>query len=186
MSPVYYRLLIASAISVSLTLSGCGGKPPEPAAASPEPPKFASNTTDELGTDATLWTVLGLAKKPSHVDPGPATGATVSPVLWQAVHDTLDFVRTVSEDPITGALVTDWYSPDGKPNERLRATVFILARALRSDSIAVTVDRQERSKDGRWVDSTIDRQTDDALASAILTRARQIRQERAAAAAEEE
>lgn len=179
----YYRSLLALAASVSLALAGCGSSPPEKAAGPTNGPKLAANTADELDTDATIWTVLGLAKERKNEPTGPLTGAMVSPILWQAAHDTLDFVKMASEDPMTGSLVTEWYSPADKPDERFRATIFILDRALRSDSIAVTVDRQQRSKDGQWVDATIDRQTDDRLATAILTRARQIRHEKAEAAA---
>ena len=56
---------------------------------------------------------------------------------------------------MTGLAVTDWYSPTGKPDERLRVTAFIKARALRSDSIAVTVERQTRSPAGQWQDAPV-------------------------------
>ena len=86
--------------------------------------------------------MLGLAKRESERNVGPQTGNTVSPVLWEAARDALGFAGFASEDPMTGLLVTNWYSPPAKPNERLRISVFILSRALRSDSLSVTVDRQ--------------------------------------------
>ena len=58
----------------------------------------------EIDTEATIWTMLGLAKKESQRNPGPQTGSTVSPILWQAALDTLDFVKFVSEDPLAGSL----------------------------------------------------------------------------------
>jgi hypothetical protein len=182
MSPLYYRLSALFAASVSLALCGCGGliasEPPGgPAATGTQ--QAAAKDSGEIDTEATIWTVLGLAKKESEQEPGPQTGASVSPTLWQASHDTLDFVKIVSEDPLTGSIITDWYSPEVKPNERYRITVFILARTLRSDSIVVTVDRQERSPGEQWRDTTIDKQVDYGLVAAILTRARQIRQTRA-------
>ena len=54
----------------------------------------------------------------------------------------------------------------------------ILSRALRSDSISVTVDRQERSPKGDWKPSPIARDAVAELESAILLRARHIRAER--------
>ena len=132
---------------------------------------------EDIDTEANILTVLGLAKKESVKDPGPHTGRTVSPILWQAAHDTLDFVKYVSEDPLTGSIVTEWYSPPGKPNERLRVNVFILSRALRSDSVTVTVDRQERSANGQWAETTIARQVETDLENAILNRARQLKRE---------
>jgi len=109
---------------------------------------------------------------------GPQLGRDVSPTLWQAAHDTLNFVRIASEDPLTGVLMTDWYSPPGKPRERLRISVFILSRALRSDSVTVTIDRQERSPSGEWQDTPIARDAVAELESDLLLRARHIRAER--------
>lgn len=179
MCVAHYRLSVAFAASLSLALAGCGSSPPsgqtgqQPAPANAQ--KAATDESDDIDTEATIWTVLGLAKKPSVRQPGPQTGSTVSPILWQAARDTLDFVKFASEDPLGGSIVTDWYSPKDKPNERLRINVFILSRALRSDSVAVTVDRQERSATGQWVETTIARKVEDDLETAILHRARQLR-----------
>ncbi len=128
----HYGLLLGFAASLSLALAGCSSARTAPAPAS----TAASAQSDPDLTDATLWTLLGLAKKPSEQNVGPVTGSTVSPVLWQAAQDTLHFAGTSAEDPMTGMLVTNWYSPPGKPDERLRVSVFVLSRALRSDSLA--------------------------------------------------
>ena len=101
------------------------------AAANAQP--AAADPPGEIDTEATIWTVLGLAKKPSEHEPGPQTGNTVSPILWQAAHDTLNFVKFSSEDPLTGLLVTNWYSPRDKPDERYKISVFVLSRELRSE-----------------------------------------------------
>jgi uncharacterized protein DUF3576 len=180
MSAFHYRLPVAAAASLSLALAACAANPSvqqpgvQPGAANAQQ-QAASSQPEDIDTEATIWTVLGLAKKESVKDPGPQTGRTVSPVLWQAAHDTLDFVKYASEDPLTGSIVTDWYSPPGKPNERYRVNVFILARALRSDSITVTVDRQQRSPNGQWAETTIARQVETDLETAILNRARQLK-----------
>ena len=78
---------------------------------------------------------------------------------------------------MTGLLVTDWYSPQGKPDERLRVSVFVLSRALRSDSVTVTVERQERSPVGQWHDTPVARDVVTGLENAILRRAQQIHAE---------
>ncbi len=137
--------------------------------------KTQTAAVGEMDTDATIWTMLGFAKKPSEHEPGPQTGTTVSPILWQAAHETLDFVKFSSEDPLTGLLVSDWYSPKDKPDERYKINVFILSRTLRSDSLAVTVDRQVRSATGEWAPTTIARKVEDDLESAILLRAGQLK-----------
>ena len=79
---------------------------------------------------------------------------------------------------MSGLLVTEWYSPRGKPNERLRVSVFILSRALRSDSVSVSVEREQRTPSGQWGTSTIAKDAVAELESAVLLRARHIRAER--------
>jgi Domain of unknown function (DUF3576) len=175
-----YRPFICLAASLSLALSACVAS--QPAQTSGRAQQAAASEPEEIDTEANILTILGLAQKESVKDPGPQTGRTVSPILWQAAHDTLDFVKYSSEDPLTGSIVTDWYSPPGKPNERLRVNVFILSRALRSDSITVTVDRQERAPNGQWSETTIARQVETDIENAILKRARQLKRAWAAAA----
>jgi hypothetical protein len=181
MPAILYRLTTIFAASLSLALAACSStdpaQPPAPAGAQ----QAAAATEDEgIDTEATIWTVLGMADKPSKRFPGPQTGATVSPVLWQAAHDTLNFVEMASDDPAGGSMVTNWYSPRGKPSERFRVTVFILARALRTDSLAITIERQERISTGQWSETTVTRDLQNDLETAILQRAREIRQAYAA------
>jgi Domain of unknown function (DUF3576) len=178
MPVAHYRALPALAASLSLMLTACGLQ-----LASEQPPVAASaqqaSTAEpsEMDTEASIWTVLGLAKKESQHNPGPQTGSTVSPILWQAALDTLNFVTLASADPLGGSLVTDWYSPAGKPNERYRVNVFILARTLRSDALSVTVTRQARLQDGNWLETTIARKVETDLEDAILQRAGQLKRE---------
>jgi Domain of unknown function (DUF3576) len=189
MSIIHYRLAVAFAANLSLALAACAASPPaeQPAQQSGGPPgstnaqKAASGEPEEIDTEANILTILGLAKKESVKDPGPQTGRAVSPILWQAAHDTLDFVKYTSEDPLTGSIVTDWYSPPGNPNIRYRVNVFVLARALRSDSLAVTVDRQQLSANGQWAETTIARQVETDIENAILSRSRQLKRAWAAA-----
>jgi hypothetical protein len=95
-------------------------------------------------------------------------------VIWQAALDTFSFVDTDSADPMTGLVITNWYSPKGKPNERMRFTALVKARGLRSDAIAVTVQRQVRGPNGQWQDATIAGDVAQSLENSILQRARQI------------
>jgi hypothetical protein len=176
MSLSLYRALVAFTASLCLLVAGCGSdkvsdsdKPPAPVAAAPPP--------QGMDTESTIWTILGLAKKPSEMAKGPKVGPQVSPSLWVAAHDALNFVQIAAEDPDTGMMQTEWYSPPGKPNERLRVSVFVLSIALRSDSLAVTVDRETRSPTGQWQKTTIDRDVVDNLENAILLRARHLHAE---------
>jgi len=179
MSAAHYRLSAAFAASLSLAVAACAANQPseqsQPGAANAQ--QASTSEPAEMDTEATIWTLLGLSKKESERYRGPQTGNTVSPVLWQAALDTLDFAKFASEDPLAGSLVTDWYSPAGKPNERYKVNVFILARSLRSDAVTVTVTRQARLGDGNWIETTIERKVETDLETAILNRARQLKRE---------
>ncbi len=175
----YYRPLIAFAASLSLLLAGCSATPiaqPDAVAAQlpkPEQQEASAGPEGEMDTQATIWTLLHIAKKPQP-EIGPETGPGVSPVLWQATLDTLNFAQIDSLDPVAGLAVTKWYSPKGKPDERFRITAFVKARALRSDSVVVTVERQTRSATGQWQDGTVATDVANNLENDILDRARQI------------
>jgi Domain of unknown function (DUF3576) len=187
MSLAHYRLSTALAASLwMMMLAACGSSPPgnasasagttgQPGAANAGRQQTAANAPEDIDTEATILTVLGLAKKPSQRPPGPSTGSNVSPVLWQAAVDTMGFAKFASADPLGGSLVTDWYSPPDKPDERFRIDVFILSRHLTSDSVAVTVERQVRQPTGEWTDSTVDKRVQDDLETRILFRARQLK-----------
>jgi hypothetical protein len=187
MPVVHYRPSTALAASVCLMLAACGSTSPgaaagaaaagQPAAAAGQPSvaKTAAAPAEDVDTEATLWTILGIAKKPSQRPPGPKTGSNVSPLLWQAALDTMQFTKFASEDPLGGSLVTDWYSPRDKPDERFRIDVFVLSRHVTSDSVAVTVERQVRGPNGAWVASTVDKKVQEDLETRILYRARQLK-----------
>jgi Domain of unknown function (DUF3576) len=187
MSVAHYRLWAGLTASFSLLLAACGSTPPDPRAAAPigsgrstqiaANVKTAADKPGDIDTEATIWTVLGLAKKPSQHEPGPHTGNTVSPILWQAALDTLNFVKFSTQDPLTGELVTEWYSPQNKPNERYKIDVFVLARTVRSDAVAVTVTRQELTPTGEWKETTIARKVEDDLETAILRRAGELKRD---------
>lgn len=180
----YYRLPWLFAASL-LPLAGCGSDPAPNQTMLADTTKVAVNTQkpvktepqEGMDTEGNLFSLLGFAKKPSEQPTGPQVGADVSPSLWLAAHDALNFVKVAAEDPMTGMLVTEWYSPASNPNERLRVSVFILSYALRTDSLALTVDREVRGPDGQWTPSTVDRKTVEDLDNAILLRARQIHAE---------
>jgi hypothetical protein len=80
-----------------------------------------------------------------------------------------------SADPWGGTVITDWYANPEKPDERFKATVFILDTRLRADGLKVTVNKQVRDGAGQWTDSPTSDQTETDIENAILTRARQLR-----------
>ena len=104
-----------------------------------------------------------------------SAGIGINSFLWRASLDTLSFMPLTSADPFGGVIITDWYSPPETPNERFKATVYILDRRLRADGLRVAVFRQLRSGSNQWEDVGIAENTVVAMEDAILTRARELR-----------
>lgn len=103
-----------------------------------------------------------------------SVGIGVNAYLWRAALDTLSFMPLSSADPWGGVINYDWYSDPAAPNERFKATVFILDTRLRADALNVAVVKQVRGADGQWTAAPVDPQTETDLENAILTRARQL------------
>jgi hypothetical protein len=104
-----------------------------------------------------------------------SAGIAVNSFLWRASLDTMSFMPLASADPFGGVIITDWYSPPETPDERFKATVYILERQLRANGVRVAVFRQSRNGANDWRDVATNQETAVALENAILTRARQLR-----------
>jgi hypothetical protein len=101
-------------------------------------------------------------------------GIGVNSYLWRASLDTLNFMPLSSVDPFGGVIITDWYSDPTTPNERFKATVYILDTRLRADALNVSIFRQQQVN-GAWTDAAVNPETEIQIENAILTRARQLR-----------
>jgi hypothetical protein len=104
-----------------------------------------------------------------------AASIGVNSYLWRATLDTLAFMPLASADPYGGVIITDWYANPETPNERFKATVYILDTRLRADGLNVTVFKQVSNGAGGWTDTATSAQTETDIENAILTRARQLR-----------
>ena len=102
------------------------------------------------------------------------TGIGVNAFLWRATLDTLSFMPLANADPWGGVINYDWYTDPQTPNERFKATVFILDTRLRADALNVTVSKEVRDAAGQWVGAAVAAQTETDLENAILTKARQL------------
>ncbi len=102
------------------------------------------------------------------------TGIGVNAFLWRATLDTLSFMPLANADPWGGVVNYDWYTDPRTPNERFKATVFILDTRLRADALNVTVTKEVRDATGGWVGAPVAAQTETDLENAILTKARQL------------
>ena len=114
---------------------------------------------------------LGGGAKPTST---AQAGIGVNALLWRATLDTLSFMPLDSADPWGGVINYDWYTNPQTPNERFKATVFILDTRLRSDALNVTVSKEVRDAAGQWVGASVAAQTETDLENAILTKARQL------------
>ena len=117
------------------------------------------------------------------------TGIGVNAYLWRATLDTLSFMPLANADPWGGVINYGWYIDPQTPNERFKATVFILDRRLRADALNVSITKQvlrpgctpnpadadaEVDTAGCWTGARVAAQTETDLENAILTKARQL------------
>ncbi|MBL4747245.1 MAG: DUF3576 domain-containing protein [Magnetovibrio sp.] len=119
---------------------------------------------------------LDLAGSKSKAGAAGGGGLGVNSFLWRATLDTIAFLPVTSADPFGGVILTDWYSPAETPLERFKVNTYILGRQLRADGIRVSIFRQVQSPTG-WKDAPIDEKAGRKIEDAILTRARQLRNE---------
>ena len=101
-------------------------------------------------------------------------GIGVNAYLWRATLDTLSFMPLANADPWGGVVNYDWYVNPQAPNERFKATVFILDRRLRADALNVSVTKEVKDAAGAWTAAPVAAQTETDLENAILTKARQL------------
>jgi len=99
----------------------------------------------------------------------------VNSFLWRASLDTISFMPVNSADAFGGVIITDWHSLADAPKERFKLNVYILGRTLRADGVRVAVFRQVIDPQGTWKDAGIPEETGIKIEDAILTRARQLR-----------
>lgn len=116
--------------------------------------------------------VGGADRKTERVD--VQRGIGVNGYLWRASLDTLSFMPLANADPWGGVINYDWYTNPQTPNERFKATVFILDTRLRADALNVTVTKEVKGADGQWTAAPVAAQTEADLENAILTKARQL------------
>ena len=104
----------------------------------------------------------------------------VNALLWRAALDIASFVPLDDIDTFGGGIVTEWHQPKNTPSQRLKLTMFVVGRELRSDAITVRAYIQNRLGT-EWVDAGRDEALGRKLEDLVLTRARELR---AAATAE--
>ena len=104
-------------------------------------------------------------------------GLPVNALIWRAALDVTSVLPIADVDAFGGSIVSEWYAVPETPNERIKLSIFVLSKELRSDGIRVVVNTQNRASNGDWVDGGIDEELSRKLEELILTRAREIRAE---------
>ena len=105
-----------------------------------------------------------------------STALPVNAILWRASLDIAALLPISDVDTFGGTIVTEWYSVPKNPNERIKLTVFIVGRELRSDAVRVVVNVQTRDGlKGSWGNNFRDLEFSRRLEDLILNRAREIR-----------
>lgn len=147
-------------LAATLALAGCGGD----SGKAPAPPQLAGNAPLALE-----------ASKPSTPDKAEQAALGVNAYLWRGALDTLSFMPLASADPFGGVIITDWWQPAAAPDERFKATAYVLGRQLRADGIRVSIFRQVRDSSGQWVDAPLSQSTTAEIEGKVLARARELR-----------
>ena len=107
-----------------------------------------------------------------------STTLPVNAILWRASLDIAALLPISDVDTFGGTIVTEWYSLPENPNERIKLTIFVVGRELRSDAIRVVVNVQKRDGlQGNWGNNFRDLQFSRRLEDLVLNRAREIRAE---------
>lgn len=161
-------LLISGLLSLAAGCDSLGGTYKGPDTERERAERGGGKVTGEEGL------IFGLGGRSGKEQAG-ATGMNVNSYLWRAALDTTSFMPLSSADPFGGVIITDWHSPADTPSERVKVTVYVLDRQLRSDGVRASVFRQVRDRNGAWVEAPVNAQTATDLENAILTRARQLR-----------
>jgi len=168
--PFFYGntpMRIASVLLVTLFLASCSNIQSAPVQDEEEPVSFLTGKPGGIK----LGDLGGL-------NGGSGDSMPVNAILWRASLDIISLIPIADVDTFGGTIVSDWYSLPDKPNERIKITIFVSGRELRSDAVRITVHVQGRDGvDGDWGSSIRDDEFATRLEDLILNRAREIRAE---------
>ena len=102
----------------------------------------------------------------------------VNALLWRASLEIVSLIPISEVDTFAGTIVSDWHSLSTNQNERIKITIFVLDRELRSDAIRAVVYVQKRPQEGApWGNAFRDETFARKIEGLILNRAREIRAE---------
>lgn len=168
--PFFYGntpMRIASVLLITLFLASCSNIQPASVQEEEEPISFLTGKPGGIK----LGDLDGLSG-------GGGDSMPVNAILWRAALEIISLIPIADVDTFGGTIVSDWHALPDKPNERIKITIFISGRELRSDAVRITVHVQNREGvDGNWGGSVRDEEFATRLEDLVLNRAREIRAE---------
>ena len=102
-------------------------------------------------------------------------GLPINPYLWKGALETIDFMPLSSIDPMSGIIITEWYSDSNSINERCKINIFIKGVELKSNNLKVNVFCQELSNQNTWVNKSQQNDNNIKLENAILNKAKKLK-----------
>lgn len=101
-------------------------------------------------------------------------GSKVNKFLWQASLEIIsDIAPIVVNDSEKGLISTDWYSNKSNPKNSMKTSVAILDNIISPEAIEVTI-QQKTFKNGRWLESDLERAMKLDIETKILRRAKEL------------
>jgi hypothetical protein len=98
-----------------------------------------------------------------------------SNVLWRATLKSLDFMPLASIDYSGGVLVTDWYSENANPQEKIKVMVRFLSNELRTDSVVVIAHKMNCNTQGVCSTTILNEKFNESIKDTIINTARLIK-----------
>ena len=127
-----FKLQFLIFISISLFVSGCGGKwGADARKVSPDPKERVKKNIEE----GKGFRLNDMGKKSS----GTTYEFASSNELWRASLDVIDFMPLTTANYNGGIIVTDWYSEDQQEGESIKISIRFLTNEVRSDALLVKV-----------------------------------------------
>jgi hypothetical protein len=102
-------------------------------------------------------------------------GMPVNPYLWKASLETFEFMSFSSVDPMSGIIITDWYTTAKSPDERCKLNIFIKGLEFNTTNLKVNSFCQKISSSGVWVNQEVSKIDETKLENAVLNKAKKIR-----------
>ena len=159
----HFGRILSFSLVTTLLLSSCSGLKTTPVEQPEEPVSIFTGKPGGIK-------LSDLGSK----DASSGNSLPVNALLWRAALDIASFVPLDDVDTFGGSIVTEWHQPKDTPNQRLKLTMFVIGRELRSDAITVRAYVQNRLGT-EWVDAGRDEALGRKLEDLVLTRARELR-----------